>query len=292
MVRAHGRPEEELPDFQRFASRRRTRAAGRLLSLLLVPLVAACSDGDSDAAADAADDGPYVAEGDEGLGASVAILLDNSGSMEDEAEGDDRPKYEVAREALEAVLASTDSFAARNPDFVVNVGLYRFASGVERLVPIRPYDRAVLSAALAGMPEPDGGTAIGDAMDAARADLYRAGTIRKYILVVTDGENTEGRSPESVAREIARRSEGAVRQYFVAFDVDAENFAFVRDVQGLVLGARNGDALRASLDTIYRGRILAEAVDAGETLPAPARDSGGAGADTTRSPTGAETTRR
>jgi hypothetical protein len=210
--------------------------------------------------------------------------------MEDEAEGDDRPKYEVAREALEAVLASTDSFTARNPDFVVNVGLYRFASGVERLVEIRPYDRAVLSAALAGMPEPDGGTAIGDAMDAARADLYRAGTIRKYILVVTDGENTDGRSPEDVAREIARRSEGAVRQYFVAFDIDAENFAFVRDVQGLVLGAGNAAALRASLDTLYRGRILAEAVDAGETLPATARDS--AGADTTRSSSGPEPTRR
>jgi hypothetical protein len=35
-----------------------------------------------------------------------------------------------------------------------------------------------------------------------------------------------------------------------------------------VLGAGNALALRASLDTIYRGRILAEALDAGESLPA------------------------
>ena len=55
--------------------------------------------------------------------------------------------------------------------------------------------------------------------------------------------------------------------YFVAFDVDAKKFGFLRDVHGEVLGARNGVALRASLDTIYRGKILAEAMDAGETLP-------------------------
>jgi hypothetical protein len=110
-------------------------------------------------------------------------------------------------------------------------------------------------------------------MQAARADLYRAGTIRKYILVITDGENTSGPSPALVAREIDRRSEGGVRMYFVAFDVDANVFSFLRAVHGEVLGASNGVALRASLDTIYRGKILAEAMDAGETLPAARRDS-------------------
>jgi len=41
-------------------------------------------------------------------------------------------------------------------------------------------------------------------------------------------------------------------------------------VRGEVVGARNGDALRARLDEIYRGKILSEAVDAGETHPAAA----------------------
>jgi len=75
-----------------------------------------------------------------------------------------------------------------------------------------------------------------------------------------------------VAEEINRRSEGAVKMYFVAFDIDADKFDFVRSVHGEVLGAQNGIRLRASLDTIYRGRILAEAMDAGESLPAR-RDS-------------------
>ena len=212
----------------------------------------------------------YVPEVEEGLGASVAILIDNSGSMEKRSKGDTRRKYIVAREAIEAMLASTDSFVARQPDFPINVGLYRFSTRVRVMVPVSRYDRAALVAALDSMPEPDGGTAIGDAMEKAREDLYRAGTFRKYILVVTDGENTDGTSPKRVAREIAQRSEGAVRMYFVAFDVDADRFEFVREVRGEVVGASNGDALRARLDEIYRGKILSEAVDVGETLPTAA----------------------
>jgi hypothetical protein len=210
----------------------------------------------------------YVPAGDEGLGAAVAIMVDNSGSMLEKAGDDRRSKYQVARQALEEMLASTDSFAARQPGFPIKVGLYYFSSGVHPLVPVQSYDASALRGALESMPTPNGGTAIGQAMDVARDALYKSGIIRKYILVVTDGENTDGRSPREVAQEIATRSEGAVRMYFVAFDVDAKKFAFLHDVHGEVLGAGNALALRASLDTIYRGRILAEALDAGESLPA------------------------
>ena len=261
---------------------RRTRATTIASVLFLLVLASACGGGSADADEDLASDSAsatdvaankYVPEGDEGLGASIAIVIDNSGSMKEEAEGDSRPKYIVAREALEAMLASTDSFVARQPDFAINVGLYRFSSGVTQMAPITRYDRTRLRDALNAMPEPDGGTAIGTAMDSARAGLYRAGTFRKYILVVTDGENTNGRSPRRVAQEISRRSEGAVRMYFVAFDIDAERFAFLRDVRGEVVGASNGDALRTRLDEIYRGKILSEALDAGETHPAAADSS-------------------
>jgi Mg-chelatase subunit ChlD len=213
----------------------------------------------------------YARSADEGLGAAVAIMIDNSGSMKDAAPGDRRPKFEVARDALNEMLASTDSFLVKQSGFPIKVGLYEFSSVVRTLVPLQPYDRSALRQALETMPPPNGGTAIGDAMDVARAALYQSGIIRKYILVVTDGENTNGRSPRDVARETARRSEGAVRMYFVAFDIDARRFAFLRDVRGEVLGAGNGIALRASLDTIYRGKILAEAVDAGESLPSPVK---------------------
>jgi Mg-chelatase subunit ChlD len=214
------------------------------------------------------DDAPYQADVEEGLGAAVAILVDTSGSMHDRIAGDGRPKYEVAREAIEAMLDATDAFVAKRPDFPIKIGVYSFSSNVRMLRPILPYDRAALRAALSGLPRPGGGTAIGEAMRAARPDLYRAGVFRKYLLVVTDGDNTSGRPPDRVAREIFRKSEGGVQVYFVAFDTSPEKFGFLKEAGGDVFGAGTGAELRSALDGVYQGKILAEAPAAGEREPA------------------------
>jgi Mg-chelatase subunit ChlD len=205
------------------------------------------------------DDAPYQAEVDEGIGAAVAILVDTSGSMKEPAPGDSRPKYVVAREAIEAMLDATDAFIARRPDFPVKIGIYSFSSSVRVLRPIQPYDKTAVRATIENLPRPGGGTAIGDAMREARPDLYRAGVYRKYLLVVTDGDNTNGRSPDDVAREIYRKSEGAVQTYFVAFDTTPEKFAFLKEAGGDVIGAGTGAELKTALDGIYQGKILAEA---------------------------------
>jgi Mg-chelatase subunit ChlD len=206
---------------------------------------------------------------DEGLGAAVAILIDTSGSMGEPARGDNRPKAAVAREALEAMFDATESLVAKRPGFAVKVGIYSFASNASTVLSMRPFDRTVVRDALARVPGPGGDTAIGEAMYAARPDLYRSGVFRKYLLVVTDGENTSGRSPDEVAREIFRKSEGAVEIYFVAFDTSARQFAFLKQVKGDVIGAGNATELRTALDEIYQGRILAEISPLGEREPDP-----------------------
>ena len=234
---------------------------------------AAGGDGPGGARAEADTAGAlYRARVDEGLGASVAILIDNSGSMRDRAPGDGRRKYVVAREAVEEMLRATEEVIRERPDFPVNVGIYRFSAEVEEVLPMSPYDPARVRQALAGMPRPDGSTAIGDGMEHARHELYGAGTFRKYILVLTDGENTHGRPPDEVAREIARRGQGAVQTYFVAFDTDPATFGFLRETGGDVFAARGGAELRRALGEVYRGRILAEAADYGEGAP-PAADN-------------------
>lgn len=210
---------------------------------------------------------PYQADVEEGLGAAVAILVDTSGSMRDPAPGDSRSKYVVAQEALEAMLDATDAFIAKRPDFPIKIGVYSFSSGVRTLRPMQPYDRGAIRLALSNLPQPGGGTAIGEALHAARPDLYRAGVFRKYLLVVTDGDNTSGRNPEQVARDIWRKSEGAVQVYFVAFDTSPQKFAFLKEVGGEVIAAGTGGELRTALDGIYQGKILAEAIDAGEREP-------------------------
>ena len=253
---------------------RRSSAGWSTIVLLLVAYgvtsrLAACRDRPPDTtrrsvASESA--APYQADVEEGLGAAVALLVDTSGSMRDPAPGDSRPKHVVAQEALEAMLDATDAFIAKRPDFPVKIGLYSFSSNVRRLRPIEPYNRTAIRQALAGLPRPGGGTAIGEALHEARPDLYRAGVFRKYLLVVTDGENTSGRSPEEVAREIWSKSEGGVRVYFVAFDTNPQKFAFLKDTGGEVIGAGSGAELHQALDGIYQGKILAEA-SAGEREP-------------------------
>ena len=249
------------------------RIAGAVLLLTTAPWTVACGTSrrggeQSPDRSGAVSSAPYQSEVEEGLGAAVAILVDTSGSMRDDAPGDTRPKYVVAREALETMLDATDAFVARRPDFPIKIGIYSFSSSVRVLRPIQPYDRAAVRNVLASLPRPGGGTAIGEALHEARPDLYRAGVFRKYILVVTDGENTAGRSPDRIARDIFSKSEGAVQIYFVAFDTSPEKFAFLKDVGGDVLGAGTGGELRGALEQVYQSKILAEALDAGEKEPA------------------------
>jgi hypothetical protein len=237
---------------------------GSIAAVLVAVLTVGCGpnprrERSRSAPPDEAVDAPYQAEVDEGIGAAIAILVDTSGSMKERAPGDSRPKYVVAQEALEAMLDATDAFVKKRPDFPVKIGIYSFSSSVHTRRPIQPYDRDALRATIESLPRPGGGTAIGDAMREARPDLYRAGVFRKYLLVVTDGENTNGRPPDEVAREIFRKSEGAVQTYFVAFDTGAEKFAFLKEVGGEAIGATNGAELRTALDGIYQGKILAEA---------------------------------
>ncbi len=257
----------------RLLSVRWVRTAGAVLLVTMALGTAACgpSRRSGERARERVDEpaaAPYQSEVEEGLGAAVAILIDTSGSMRDDAPGDTRPKYVVAREALETMLDATDAFVARRPDFPIKIGIYSFSSSVRLMRPIQPYDRAAIRTVLAGLPRPGGGTAIGEALREARPDLYRAGVFRKYILVVTDGENTTGRSPDAIARDIWSKSEGAVQIYFVAFDTSPEKFAFLKEVGGDVLGAGTGNELRTALEQVYQGKILAEALDAGEKEPA------------------------
>ena len=106
-------------------------------------------------------------------------------------------------------------------------------------------------------------------MREARPALYKAGVFRKYLLVVTDGENTRGRDPERVAREIFSKSEGAVQIYFVAFDTSAEKFGFLKEVGGdVVPPARARSCARRSTASIRarssRKRWTRGARDAGQ----------------------------
>jgi len=211
----------------------------------------------------------YVSEVEEGIGAAVAILVDTSGSMGEAAPGDRRSKREVARRALEEVVTATDAFVKRRPDVPIKLAIYGFASSPWVVYPMQAYDGAAVRRALSQLPGPGGGTAIGSALLEARPALYRSGAFRKHILVITDGQNTAGSAPGPVAREIFRKSRGAVSIHFIAFDTSPAHFGFLSEVGGEVLAAQDASSLQLALKQIYESKILAEAMEYGEAAPPP-----------------------
>jgi Mg-chelatase subunit ChlD len=203
-------------------------------------------------------------EAREGLAAAIAI--DVSGSMDEEVAGQNgrkEPKIEIARRAALALVDQFDSYARDHPDEPVQLGIYEFSRrrgdpDCREVVAMGPPDRDRAAAAIARLTA-DGGTPIGQAMITAKRALDGTGLSRRHLLVVTDGENTDGTAPDRVAVAINKRPDAERPSiYFVAFDVEASRFSRVRDAGGLVLSAANATELNNTLDTLLRGKILVE----------------------------------
>ncbi|HVL68158.1 MAG TPA: VWA domain-containing protein [Vicinamibacterales bacterium] len=199
-------------------------------------------------------------------GLAAAIVIDVSGSMDDrvtEASGGDERKIDVARRAARDLVDQFARYAEEHPDEPVLLGIYEFSRRSNQpdcrpVMPMGPPDRGRADAALATL-RARGGTPIGSAMIFAKRELDATALTRRHLLVVTDGENTDGVSPQRVAAAIARRpNEERPSLYFVAFDIDARRFDRVRDAGALVLGAANARELNHTLDTLLRGSILVE----------------------------------
>ena len=199
-------------------------------------------------------------------GVAAAIVIDVSGSMDDrvtDAEGRRARKIDVARRAARDLVAQFAAYATEHQGEVVSLGIYEFSRRNNQpdcrpIIPMGPPDLSQADAALARL-DPEGGTPIGSAMITAKHALDATGLSRRHLLLVSDGENTDGYRPEDVAAAIAKRPETEKPSiYFVAFDIEARRFNGVRDAGGLVLPASNAKELNETLDTLIRGKILVE----------------------------------
>ena len=225
------------------AERRETRAAQELDAQLLPP--------------------PGVEARD---GLAAAILIDVSGSMREKVAGRDgsgERKIDIAQRAALDLVDQFAGYARDHQDEAVQLGLYEFSRrggepDCRTVIAMGAPDRERAASAIAKL-EADGGTPIGGAMITAKRALDATGLARRHLLVVTDGENTDGVEPERVAAGINKRPDAERPAiYFVAFDVDASRFQGVRDAGGLVLPAANATELNTTLDALLRGKILVE----------------------------------
>lgn len=199
-------------------------------------------------------------------GLAAAIVIDVSGSMKDTVRGEsgrNERKIEIARRAARDLVEQFARYADEHKDEPVLLGIYEFSerSGEDDMRPIvsmGPPDRSRAESALFRL-RAEGGTPIGNAMIAAKRELDRTGLTRRHLLLVTDGENTDGYDPVKVATAINRRPEAERPSiYFVAFDIEASRFEGVRNAGGLVLGAASAKELNDTLDALLRGQILVE----------------------------------
>jgi Mg-chelatase subunit ChlD len=196
---------------------------------------------------------------------AVVILIDTSGSMKEtvrDQHGQQRPKHVIAREALAKIIDYTGQWQKSHEDRVLEVGLFNFSSSASRVLPMGPFDLAKARQALQAVPTPGGGTAIGEAVAEGFKALYQSGCVRKYLVCITDGENTAGPPPDRVSRQLFAQTHGEVEMHFVAFDTSARKFAFLSEVNGHTVEAADGAQLQARLSDIYEKRILAEAMPA------------------------------
>jgi Mg-chelatase subunit ChlD len=217
-----------------------------------------------DATIDEALQSSKAVEAREGLAA--AIVIDVSGSMDDHVRGEDgrrARKIDVARRAAGALVEQFASYAEEHKSEPVLIGVFEFSRRDDQpdcrpIIPMGPPDRTRADEALARL-EPKGGTPIGEAMITAKKTLDATGMSRRHLLIVSDGENTDGFKPEAVAAAIGRRPETERPSiYFVAFDVEARRFSRLREAGGLVLSAANARELNDTLDMLLKGKILLE----------------------------------
>ncbi len=207
------------------------------------------------------------------LGISVVIAMDVSGSMSDPPQsGDANPKYMQAAAALAEVERVLERLvASAPPEQVIKVGLIKFNEAVEPVLALTPLDRAgmrLLREAAENEDNfaPGGKTAIGRAIELGAEWLAQSGTILRSLVIITDGENTEGLEPgRAIEALYANRNSASKEGYtvstsstllsFIGFDVDSSYFQRFATLGARVTSAADREQLAAALTSILEADI-------------------------------------
>ena len=126
------------------------------------------------------------------------------------------PKIVSARRAALDLVDQFARYADEHQGEPVLLGIYEFSDrngqpDAREVIPMGRRIAARADAAINAM-KPSGGTPIGDAMIAGKRALDATGLSRRHLLVITDGENTNGPDPDDVAAAIERRPESSGRR--------------------------------------------------------------------------------
>jgi len=209
---------------------------------------------------------PLCAAQDDGL--ALAIVYDTSGSMKEQVRdrnGKLAPKYIIANRALEAISKHIQAFATNatsNGPRTVHAGLFVFdGSGAKQAVKFGSFDASTFQTWAQRFSAPQGGTPLGDALNAAAQAVLHSSLPRKHVLVITDGINTVGPDPAAVMpglTQMAEQKQNRLSVHFVAFDANAKVFDCGKKLGATVVGASDEVQLNSQLEFILQKKILLE----------------------------------
>jgi hypothetical protein len=201
-------------------------------------------------------------------GVALAIIYDTSGSMKDpvrDTTGRMSPKYVIANRALTAVAKQIQAYAKNSTGGAprrVDAGLFVFSGNTAReAVKFGPFEATALEDFARNFSSPNGNTPLGNALSVTSRTVLSSPLSRKHVLIITDGLTTEGPAPDVVMPSIKRQAEqkhANLSVHFVAFDVDAKQFAAVKKLGATVVGAADEKQLDTQLEYILQRKILLE----------------------------------
>lgn len=193
-------------------------------------------------------------------GVAIAIVYDTSGSMVEKVSGvgGQKQKYVIASETLGNIVTKIDAYAKSGNK--VQAGIFCFPGATA--VPFRDWNPDVFRKWLTSFKQPSGGTPLGDAILMASKSVADSPLAKKHVVVLTDGENNQGISPDEgvlQGREYTgKKNGGAINYYFVAFDTRASQFNNLKKKGAVVLSAGNEEELQKGLTSIFTQKILLE----------------------------------
>jgi hypothetical protein len=170
-------------------------------------------------------------------------------------------KYLIANRALLAIVNRLDTFVTNHPDLKVRgieTGLIVFDQGKSSVaIPFGPFDPQKLRGWAAQFNKPEGNTPLGEALQLASQQLLASKAMRKHVIVITDGENTQGPNPVTILPRVqadAARGNAFIGVHFIAFDVAASVFDRLKANGATVLAAADESQLQNQLAFILENK--------------------------------------
>jgi hypothetical protein len=194
---------------------------------------------------------------------AIAVIYDSSGSMSSSvanANGNREAKYTIANRALESIYRKFDSFskslAEKNQELYVEFIRFNGHGSIATVIPLKKFslDEFIKTCSISDV---NGGTPLGQAIMSAAKDLMESRAKKVHILLITDGRNSVGRSPEGAIKTI--KDNGVfIPSYFITFDVADGVFNDVKKMGGFVLSANNEKELNDRLNYVVEEKIMLE----------------------------------